>query len=102
MVLEDGVFRYKVDGGLAEAFCVNPKAGRPIGQVIVIHEVWGFTRFIQGICSALSREGFRAVAPMLYWRHKALFSPETVRAGMKVVWDLSLSERYRPEDSRPR
>lgn len=86
--------RYKTKGGLAEAYLSNPKGGLLLGQVIVIHEVWGFTKFISDACERLSRSGFRAVAPVLYWRNKDLFSAEKVREGMKVVWELSIEERY--------
>jgi carboxymethylenebutenolidase len=92
--LEDGFMQYKTKGGQAEAYFSNPEGGRPVGQVIVIHEVWGFTRFIQEACGRLSRQGFRAVAPILYWRDKELFSAKTIREGTKVVWGLSLEERY--------
>jgi carboxymethylenebutenolidase len=92
--LEDGLIQYKAKGTLAEAYISNPKGGRPLGQVIVVHEVWGFTQFIQDACKRLSRQGFRAVAPILYWRQKELFSADKIREGMKVVWHLSLEERY--------
>lgn len=61
----------------------------------MIHEVWGFTPFIRGVCKRLSHQGFRAVAPVLYWRDKELFSAEKIRDGMRAVWDLSLDERYK-------
>jgi carboxymethylenebutenolidase len=85
---------YPAKGGQAVAYFSNPEGGRPLGQVIVIHEVWGFTRFISDACNRISRQGFRAVAPILYWRDKGLFSAETIRQVMKVVWDLSLEERF--------
>lgn len=92
--MKDGFVRYLSKGKLAEAYCSNPKNGPSLGQVMVIHEVWGFTRFIKETCGRLSRQGFTAVAPVLYWRKKALFSPGRLRQGMKVVWSLSLEERY--------
>ncbi len=36
------------------------------------------------------------MAPILFWRDKQLFSPDTIREGMGMVWDLPLEERYRP------
>jgi carboxymethylenebutenolidase len=92
--MEGGLIQYKAVGGQAEAYLSDPKGVSPVGQVIVIHEVWGFTRFIQDACDRLSQRGFRAVAPVLYWRDKELFSEETIREGMKAVWHLSLEERY--------
>jgi carboxymethylenebutenolidase len=94
--LEDGFVEYLTKSERAEAYCLNPKVGPPLGQVIVIHEVWGFTKYIKDVCGRLSRQGFRAVAPILYWRDKDLFSPGNVREGTRLVWELSLKERYRP------
>lgn len=92
--MEDEFFEYASRGRRAEAYSLNPKAGPTLGQVIVVHEVWGFTGFIRNLCGQLSRQGFRAVAPVLYWRDKALFSPRRLREGMRAVWHLSLEERY--------
>jgi carboxymethylenebutenolidase len=93
--LRDGFFKYETVGGRAEAYVSNPRAGRPVGQVIVVHEVWGFTPFIRRVCERLSQAGFVAVAPLLYWRDKELFSLRTIREGLKLVWDLPLEDRYR-------
>jgi carboxymethylenebutenolidase len=96
--LEDGLIHYRAFGGQAEAYLSDPEGGSPVGQVILIHEVWGFTQFIKDSCERLSRQGFRVVAPILYWRDKGLFSAGALREGMKAVWHLSLEERYqRPE-----
>ena len=92
--MADGFFEYPADGGRAEAYRADPRSGDAVGQVIVVHEVWGFSGFIKDACGRLAREGFRAVAPVLYWRDKELFSRKRMVEGMKVVWDLSLDERY--------
>ncbi|MDA4117567.1 MAG: dienelactone hydrolase family protein [Thaumarchaeota archaeon] len=94
--MKDGFMKYGADGERPEAYVSNPRSSHPSGQVIVIHEVWGFTPFIQRVCERLSHSGFLAVAPLLYWRDKELFSPTTLREGLDAVWDLSLEERYRP------
>ncbi len=93
--LKDGFAEYISRGQQAEAYSSNPKVGRSLGQVIVIHEVWGFTRFIKETCDRLSRQGFTAVAPVLYWRDKALFTPDRLRHGLKALWGLSLEERHK-------
>jgi carboxymethylenebutenolidase len=87
---------YETVDGLAEAYRSDPKSVRPLGQVVVIHEVWGLTQSVRDACDRLSRDGFLAVAPVLYWRDKQLFSPKRIREGMKLVWGLTLEERYRP------
>jgi carboxymethylenebutenolidase len=93
--VKDGFVEYRSEGRRkGEAYCANPKPGPPLGQVIVIHEVWGFTRFIRDLCDRLSRQGFSAVAPVLFWRDNALFSADRLREGMKAVWGLGLEERF--------
>jgi carboxymethylenebutenolidase len=71
-------------------------SGNPLGQVIVVHEVWGLTQAIRDACDRLSGDGILAVAPVLYWRDKRLFSPKRIRDGMRLLWDLTLEERYQP------
>jgi carboxymethylenebutenolidase len=92
--MEDGFVEYLTKGERAKAFFSNPKLGSPVGQAIVIHEVWGFTEFIRDVCERLSQQGFCAAAPVLYWRDEELFSPDRIREGMKAVWGLTLEERY--------
>ena len=94
--LEGGLVSYPTRDGQAEAYRSDPNSGRPLGQVVVVHEVWGLSRSIRDACDRLSRRGFVAVAPFLYWRDKQLFSSERIREGMKLVWDLTIEERYRP------
>jgi carboxymethylenebutenolidase len=94
--LKDGFVNYETRDGRAEAYRSDPKSGRPLGQVVVVHEVWGLTQSIRDACDRLSRDGFLAVAPVLYWRDEQLFSPERIREGMKLVWGLTLEERYQP------
>ena len=94
--MEDGFVNYPTREGRAEAYRAEPKSGRVLGQVVVIHEVWGLTQSVRDACDRLSRHGFIAVAPLLYWRDRELFSPDKIREGMKLVWGLTLEERYRP------
>src|SRR2546430_9192462 len=94
--LEGGFVTYPTREGRAEAYRSDPKSGCPLGQVLVIHEVWGLTQSIRDACDRLSQSGLLAVAPVLYWRDKQMFSSERIREGMRLVWDLTLEERYRP------
>ena len=93
--MDRGVIEYAPGRGRAEAIFADP--GRDASAVIVLHEVWGATPFIEDVCVRLARLGFAAYAPILYWRHIELFSRENIREAMGVVWNLSLAERY---DSR--
>ncbi len=53
------------DSSTARGYLAEP-AGAPRGNVIVIHEWWGLTDQIRGVCNRLAKEGFRALAPDLY------------------------------------
>ncbi len=76
---------------MVPAFFVKPAS--PAGSVVVLHEVWGLVPHIEDICKRISKLGFTAVAPDLYWKHKELLVPEKIRAAMEGVWNLSLLER---------
>jgi len=77
---------------MAEAFFADPGGGAP--PVIVLHEVWGMTPFIESVCRGLAGQGLAAFAPRLYWRDRNLFSGGNIREAMSVVWDLPLGDRY--------
>ena len=83
---------YDVRKEAAEAFFLRPK--RPVGAVIVVHTVGGFTKHVEETCERLAGLGFVASAPFLYWRQRDLFTPERIREAMKVVWDLEIQQRF--------
>jgi carboxymethylenebutenolidase len=89
--LEQGHLRFESTGGRVPAFFVKPAS--PAGSVVVLHEVWGLVPHIENVCKRISKLGFTAVAPDLYWKHKELLVPEKIRAAMEGVWNLSLLER---------
>jgi carboxymethylenebutenolidase len=89
--LEEGHLWFESTGGRAPAFFVKPAS--PAGSVVVLHEVWGLVPHIENVCKRISKLGFTAVAPDLYWKHKELLVPEKIRAAMEGVWELSLLER---------
>jgi len=72
-------------------FAVTPR--KPSACVVVIHEVWGLVPHISDVCRRVSKLGFAALAPDLYWRHKKLLTPDNIQNAMQGVWDLSLEER---------
>src|SRR3989441_11870292 len=76
---------------MVPAFFAKPAS--PAGSVVVLHEVWGLTPHIEDVCKRISKLGFTAVAPDLYWKHKELLVPQKIRAAMEGGWDLSLLER---------
>ena len=73
------------------SYWVKPKEADAC--VVVLHEVWGLVPHVRDVCKRLGKLGFAAVAPDLYWRKKALLSPENIQKAMEGVWDLSLEER---------
>jgi carboxymethylenebutenolidase len=84
---------YRTPRWRARAFRVTPD--KPRGVVLVVHEVWGFNSYIQDICRRVASLEYSALAPLLYWSDEGtLFEPETIQQAMRVVWDLSLPERY--------
>jgi len=84
--------RYRAGDGSAEARFADPGGSAP--AVIVLHEVWGMTPFIEGVLADLADLGFASFAPVLYWRDRELFSAENIREAMKAVWKLPLEERF--------
>jgi len=87
---------YELGGKAAPVYISEPETSPPLGVVVVVHEVWGLTPFIEYACRRLAQQGFRVAAPSLYWREEELFSTERVRQGLKLVWGLSLRDRYDP------
>jgi carboxymethylenebutenolidase len=90
--LEGSLISYRVADGRAEAFAADPGAHAP--AVVVLHEVWGLTPHVERVCAELAGRGFAAVAPVLYWRDKALFSADNLREAMKAVWGIPIASRY--------
>lgn len=72
-------------------FAVTPREASTC--VIVIHEVWGLVPHIKDVCKRVSKLGFAALAPDLYWRHKKLLTPDNIGRAMRSIWNLSLEER---------
>ncbi len=90
--MDSGTLKFRAEDGTAEAVFADPGGSAP--PVIVLHEVWGMTPFIESVCEELADQGFAAFAPLLFWRDGDLFSRENIRKAMSVVWDLPLGERY--------
>ncbi|MDA4128480.1 MAG: dienelactone hydrolase family protein [Thaumarchaeota archaeon] len=88
---EETIF-YESNGSRVPAFSVTPSDA--IGGLVVLHEVWGLVPHIKDVCKRLSKLGFAAVAPNLYWKHEGLMFPAKIQEAMEAVWDLPLEKRY--------
>ena len=89
--LRQGFLRFRSGKQRVPAFFVKP--AQPKGSVIVLHEVWGLVPHIQQVCKRVSKLGFTAIAPDLYWKHKKLLVQEKIQTAIEGVWELSLGER---------
>ena len=54
--------------GTMPAWAVRPEGAGPFPAVIVVQEAFGLNGHIKGVADRLAREGYRAVAPDLYYR----------------------------------
>jgi carboxymethylenebutenolidase len=66
---------------------------KPIGSVVVFHEVWGLADHTRDVCKRVSKLGFAAIAPNLYRGHGKTLTPYNIQKAMESVWELSLEER---------
>ena len=55
------------DGFSSDAYLAEP-AGQPLGNVVVIQEIFGVNAHIREVCDDYAAEGYRALAPALFDR----------------------------------
>jgi carboxymethylenebutenolidase len=67
---------------------------KPIGSIILLHEVWGLVPHIETLCKRFSKLGFATFAPDLFWEHKGILVPDRIQVAMQAVWALPLNQRY--------
>ena len=56
---------YQVDGRTLKAFVVYPERKEKAPVVLVIHEIFGLTDWVRGVCDQLAENGVIAIAPNL-------------------------------------
>ena len=64
------------DGKECNGYCAEPAAGAQAPGVVVIQEWWGVNSQIQGVATALTAAGYRALVPDLYRGKVALQANE--------------------------
>ena len=66
--LDAGQVKIPVEGGAIPAYCAMPASGGPFPTVLVVHEIFGVHEHIKDICRRLAKQGYLAVAPLLFSR----------------------------------
>jgi len=79
-----------VDGHAMPLYVCTPEH-EIFGDVIVLMEVFGLTDHVRDICEKLAREGFRAIAPDLYYflQGPRVFSTETLNDALAATRELT-------------
>jgi len=81
------------------AYRADP-AGKPVGSVVVIQEIFGVNHHIRNVCDRFAAEGYAALAPALFDRQvkdfQSGYSPEEIEKARKFVanpdWDAMLRD----------
>ena len=81
------------------AYRADP-AGKPVGGIVVIQEIFGVNHHIRSVCDRFAAEGYAAVAPALFDRQvkdfQSGYSPEEIEKARKFVanpdWDAMLRD----------
>ena len=81
------------------AYRADP-AGKPVGGVVVIQEIFGVNHHIRAVCDRFAAEGYAALAPALFDRQikdfQSGYSPEEIEKARKFVanpdWDAMLRD----------
>src|SRR5580693_1336470 len=63
-----GEVKIPVEGGEIPAYRAMPASGGPFPTVLVVHEIFGVHEHIKDICRRLAKQGYFAVAPLLFSR----------------------------------
>jgi carboxymethylenebutenolidase len=99
-MLREEYIRYRsFDGSEITAFTATPETGYN-AAVIVIHEIFGITEFIQNVTRRLASQGYLALAPNLYSRRADLLTEQNIMNVMRRFW--SLPPERRTESTRLR
>ena len=87
-----GEVKIPVAGGEIPAYRAMPAKGGPFPTVLVVHEIFGVHEHIKDICRRLAKQGYFAVAPLLFSREGDVSSLSDVQAIMQVVAKVPDSE----------
>ena len=84
------------DGHELDAFSV--KANDPIGNIVVIQEIFGITDHIQSVCQQFASNGYNAVAPAIYDRFEKNITLDYSQIEEGVGYKMKLEDDYAMSD----
>ncbi|MGD1054905.1 MAG: dienelactone hydrolase family protein [Nitrososphaerales archaeon] len=79
------------------AYLSRPKDSARHPGIMVIHEAWGLNDQIKGVVRRYAENGFVAVAPNLFTRHKDVMTESNVEKTMKFMFRVPPEKRNDPE-----
>ena len=84
------------DGHELDAFSV--KANDPIGNIVVIQEIFGITDHIQDVCQQFASNGYNVVAPAIYDRFEKNITLDYSQIDEGVGYKMKLEDDYAMSD----
>lgn len=84
------------DGHELDAFSV--KADDPIGNIVVIQEIFGITDHIQAVCHKFASNGYDVIAPAIYDRFERNITLDYTQIEEGVGYKMKLSDDYAMSD----
>ena len=79
-----------------DAFSV--KADDPIGNIVVIQEIFGITDHIQAVCHEFASNGYNVIAPAIYDRFERNITLDYTQIEEGVGYKMKLSDDYAMTD----
>ena len=84
------------DGHELDAFFV--KANDPMGNIVVIQEIFGITDHIQAVCQKFATSGYNVVAPAIYDRFEQNITLDYTQIDEGVGYKMKLEDDYAMSD----
>ena len=84
------------DGHELDAFSV--KADDPVGNIVVIQEIFGITDHIQAVCHKFASNGYDVIAPAIYDRFERNITLDYTQIEEGVGYKMKLSDDYAVSD----
>lgn len=80
------------DGHELDAYSV--KANGPIGNIVIIQEIFGITDHIQDVCQEFATNGYNVVAPAIYDRFEKNITLEYTQIEEGVGYKIRLDDEF--------